>query len=403
MDANTAWQTFLSVLFLPFLKTAVDFAWGSGDELWVACAKRVFLLMPVLAVILGYWTSIFGLLTVPFRSDRKTFVTAILVTWWELGRGIFTFWGGFFKFAFVLVATFFNFVRLMILGLWALAQDILFMPLRAIGNVGESILNPGLPWIAISLTLVWALFEGVIFTFVMSPLVVDTMSNMTGTQLSIGFVRFPVFLFMVFLVLGSYAVLATWSEALRTRNIAAIIKIGAIELVAMFVEVVFLYREFVDALMPWFAQHTAGGFELGIVGTLAIASMTWFGVRAVSWFLFAASGTPVLMAIIQGRAMKPTRGHAEALGKRSFALTSHMITQMKSEGVWIEKHGERLIASFILPPLQVVAGAANFFTLLVVTQHLFTLPFKELSDLKDARTLMKGMGQPALNGEKRGA
>jgi hypothetical protein len=403
MDANVAWQGLLSVLFLPFLNTAVIYAWGAGDVTWLCWAKRLLLLLPVLAIILSYWASILGFLTVPFRSDRKAFVAAILVTWWELGRGIFSFWGGIFKFALVFVATIFNFIRLMILGVWALAQDILFMPLRAAANVGGSILNPSLPWIAIFLTLIWAFFEALIFTFVMTPLVVDTLSNMTGSQLSIAFVRFPVFLFMLFLILGSYAVLSTWADALKTKDVASIVKIGAIEAVAAFVEVVFLYREFVDALMPWFAQHSAGGFELGIVGTLLIAGMTWFGIRAVSWFLFASAGTPVIMGIIQGKAMKPTRGHAESVSKRSFALTSQMITQMKSEGVWIEKHGEALVGAFIIPPLQVVAGASNFCTLLIITQHVFELPFRTLDDLKDARTLLKGMGQPALRSEKRGA
>lgn len=403
MDLNTAWQGLLSVLFLPFLNTAVSFAWGAGDEHWICWAKRLLLLLPVLAIILAYWTTIVGLLTTPFRSDRKAFIAAILVTWWELGRGIFSFWGGIFKFLLVLVATIFNFMRLMILGLWALAQDILFMPLRAAANVGESILNPGLPWIAIGLTLIWAFFEALIFTFVMTPLVVDTLSNMTGSQLSTGFVRLPVFLFMLFLILGSYAVLSTWAEALRSKDVVQIIKIGAIEAVAAFVEVVFLYREFVDALMPWFAQHSAGGFELGIVGTLVIAGMTWFGIRAVSWFLFASSGTPVIMGIIQGKAIKTSRSHAESMSRRSAALTSHMITQMKNEGVWIEKHGEALIGSFVIPPLQVVGGAANFVTLLVITQHVFELPFRTLEDLKDARTLLKGMGQPTLRSEKKGA
>jgi hypothetical protein len=154
MDANALWQGLLSVLFNPFLNTAVNFAWGIGDQGWLIWVKRVYLLLPVLAIIVGYWATILGLLTVPFRSDRRAFIAALLVTWWALGRGIFSFWGGTFKFVLVLIATIFNFMRLMVLGLWALAQDIMFMPLRAVGNLGESILNPGLPWIAVGLTFI---------------------------------------------------------------------------------------------------------------------------------------------------------------------------------------------------------------------------------------------------------
>ena len=39
-------------------------------------------------------------------------------------------------------------------------------------------------------------------------------------------------------------------------------------------EVLFLYRELVDAITPWMAQQ---GFNLGIVGTLALAFAGWLG------------------------------------------------------------------------------------------------------------------------------
>jgi len=116
-------------------------------------------------------------------------------------------------------------------------------------QVGDNVVNRGVPWIAVGLTMFWCLLESVIFTYVMTPLVLDTLSNMTGTGLSEQFVRIPLFLFMLFIVLGSYSVLSTWTIALRSRNAITIVKIGVIESVAMFVEVVFLYREFVDALV----------------------------------------------------------------------------------------------------------------------------------------------------------
>jgi hypothetical protein len=200
-------------------------------------------------------------------------------------------------------------------------------------------------------------------------------------------VRIPLFLFMLFIVLGSYAVLSTWAAALKSRDWAMIVKIGVMELVAMFVEVVFLYREFVDALVPWFAQHTSGNFDLGIVGTLAIAGVTWLGIRSMTWFLFASSGTPTMMAIIQRQGV----GNREAAGatQPGFRFFSESFAgQLRNEFQWVGAEGERLLESFLVPPMQVVAAALNFVMLLVANRHLLELPLRTVQDLKDARVLV---------------
>jgi hypothetical protein len=56
--------------------------------------------------------------------------------------------------------------------------------------------------------------------------------------------------------------MAAWTEALKTRDVPTILKISLVEGVAAFVEVLFLYRELVDSLVPWFAQHTAKDSQL---------------------------------------------------------------------------------------------------------------------------------------------
>jgi hypothetical protein len=182
-------------------------------------------------------------------------------------------------------------------------------------------------------------------------------------------------------------VLSTWATALGTRNWPTIIKIGVVELVAMFVEVVFLYREFVDALVPWFAQHASGNFDLGIGGTLAIAGVTWLGLRSLTWFLFASAGTPTMMAIIQGHGV----GNRDAAGQiqPTFRFFSESFTsQLRKEFEWVGAEGERLLDSFLVPPMQVVAAAINFVTLLVGNRHLLELPLQSVRDFKDARSLV---------------
>ncbi len=373
------------------LLAALSFVWGAGDTFWLMAAKRTFLLLPLAAIALGYWNTLLGLFTALFRAERQRFINTLLVTWWDLGRAIFSFWGGTFSAVATLGVALFGLARLAVVGTWVALGDIVLIPFRGAAQVASGIANPSIPWIAVSMTLVWCVFEGLIFTYVMSPLVVDTLSNLTGDQLSDTMVRVPLFGFMLFIGLGSYSVLSSWTEALKTRNIAAIIKIGAIEAVALFVEVVFLYREFVDALVPWFAQHTSGGFELGIVGTLAIAGMTWFGIRSMSWFLFASSGTPTIMAIIQGTGLNVKRSEGAKVFRLSFPMSSAIIDRLKKETDWVRQTGEMVLGAFILPPLQVVAAAINFCTVLFTARHLFDLPFQTMADLKDARALLQSM------------
>jgi hypothetical protein len=382
-------QTIQDVLLLKPLLAAASFAWGSEDTVGWMAAKRTFLILPLAALAVSYWATLLGTVTALFRSDRQHFMSSLLVTWWDLGRAVFSFWGGVFKAVSALAVGIFGLARLAVVGTWVALGDIVLIPFRGAAQVASGIANPSVPWIAVSMTLAWCIFEGLIFTYVMSPLVVDTLSNLTGDQLNDTMVRLPLFGFMLFIGLGSYSVLSTWTAALKSKDIGAILKIGAIELVALFVEVVFLYREFVDALVPWFAQHTSGNFELGIFGTLAIASATWFGIRSLSWFLFASSGTPTIMAIIQGTGLNTRKSDGAKVFRLSFPMSSGLVDRLQKESVWVRETGEMVLGAFILPPLQVVAAAINFCTVVFTGKHLFELPFTDIKSLKDARTLLQ--------------
>ncbi|MCH8957546.1 hypothetical protein IIA28_19870 [candidate division KSB1 bacterium] len=332
-----------------------------------------------------------------FRPNRQAFVTELFITWWDLGKSIAAFWGGIFKFVFTLFITLLSALKVAVLGIWALIQEVLLMPLRLLGNAGRSVVGSTVPWIAVCMTLFWCLLEAVIFTYVTTPLVVDTFSNITGDNLSITMVRIPLFVFLVFIVLGSYAVLSTFVDSFKQKSISTIIGIGVIEIVVLFVEVVFLYREFVDALVPWFAQYSEN-FELGVFWTLAISAVVWFGIRSLSWFLFAAHGTPTIMAVIQGKGLALAKRRESASLPRS-PLSTNFMNKIKEDMVWIQKAGDDLLASFILPPLQVIAAAINFCTLLVSGQHLFELPIKSIADAIQIRTREKP--EPKIVNENR--
>jgi hypothetical protein len=385
----------LSILLFPlyFQQAFMEFAWGSGDQLWIMLGKRLFLMLPVMAIILGCWTSIACVLTVPIRQNRREFITTLFITWWDLGKSIVFFWGGVFKLMFSLIVAVLGLVRILLFGVWAILYDILLIPFSVVRHAARVVVGSSVPWIAVVLTVVWCIIETTIFTYVMTPLVVDTFSNITGTQLTETFVRFPLYLFLLFVVLGSYAVLSTFVDSVKSKSFSSIVGIGMVEIVVLFVEVVFLYREFVDSLVPWFAQYSEN-FELGVFWTLAISCCVWFGIRSLSWFLFASHGTPTIMAVIRGKGVRLTnRANAKTARGPFFEISGAFWDKIRAETEWGRNTGEQLLASFMLPPLQVVAASINFCTLLIITTHLFPLPFKDISTIKYSEHLINALSQ----------
>jgi hypothetical protein len=362
-------------------------------------AKRLFILLPVVAMIAGCWLTTPSVLTVIFRHQRREYITAIVITWWDLGKSIVSFWGGIFKFVVSLLGAIIGLTKMIIIGLWSVIQEILFFPFRVLRAAGQSVVSSSVPWIAVFLTVFWCIIEAVIFTYVVSPLVSDTLSNITGEQLSGTLLRIPLFIFLLFVVLGSYAVLSNLVTAVKSKSVAGIAGIFVVELVVLFVEVVFLYREFVDSLVPWFAQYSAG-FELGVFWTLAIACFAWFGIRSISWFLFAAHGTPTILSVVQGKGLGVASAPAEQAKTRFVAFSADFISKVKADADWTKAKGDELLAAFMLPPLQVVAATINFCILLVSGKHLFQLPFTSLESILSSGAILERLAAPKSAGAK---
>jgi hypothetical protein len=221
----------------------------------------------------------------------------------------------------------------------------------------------------------------------MSPLVIDTISNLSGEDLYDSSVRIPLFLFLLTLVLGSYAVLAAWTDAIRERNVMSILRISAVELVAVLLEVLFLYREFVDALVPWFAMHMEQNFEPSAALILGIAFMIWLGVRGMTWFLFGSYGTPVLLAVIRGEGLQK----AEAQPSQDTAYSKYSATYMeglRKDMDWLNSRSLEMLGALILPPMQLVAACLNFLLLLISGKNPIRLPLKDLSELAESARLL---------------
>lgn len=396
-DTGSITKFVLYIVLFPslFQEAFIEFAWATGDPMLLMAAKRLFLLLPAFAFIIGCWITIPALLTVVFRHNRKEFVISLFITWWDLGKAIVSFWGGIFSFTFHFVIALLELIKIVVLGIWSVLQMIFVMPFRMLGQASKRVVGSTIPWIAVFLTLFWVIVESTIFTYVTTPLVMDTLSNITGEQLSILAIRIPLFTFLFFIVLGSYAVLSTFVNSVKEKNITQIIGIGVIEVIVLFVEVIFLYREFVDALVPWFALY-ADNVQISMLGILSISTFMWFGIRSLSWFLFASFGTPTIMAIIQGKGveLKSSKKKATADVKvTEWDITNGFMETIKEDAEWVQNKGEELLAAFMLPPLQIIASAINFLTLLVSGTHLFDLPFKSMDDIKQSNVLIETLSK----------
>jgi hypothetical protein len=155
----------LVALWTPF-KAAFAWCWGAGDATWLAVIKRIFLLLPLGAVFVGYWSSVLSIPTIIVRSRRRTFVSLMLVTWWDMARAMFAFWGGVFRFALQLFVSLLGAGQMLAIGVWTLVSELILLPFRFVRRMGSNVLNPGVPWIAVTMTFFWCVFEAIIFTFV---------------------------------------------------------------------------------------------------------------------------------------------------------------------------------------------------------------------------------------------
>ncbi len=382
----------ISILLFPtfFQDAFFSWAWGANDDVYIMLVKRLFLLLPVAAIVFGCWITIGCIFTVIIRQERRRYVGALFVTWWDLMRAIFTFWSGIFKFLFFILGWILAFLRITIVGIWLAIQDILLTPLRAIRGMGENAFRPGVPWVAVWMTLLWCALEAFIFTFVMTSLVVDTLSGLTGMELNIYLVQVCLYFMLLAFVVGSYAILSTLEAAIQSRQSKQIATILIIEGITLIFEVLFLYREFVDALVPWFAQHAGDDFSMGIFSILLLATFVWAGIRGMTWFLFAASGTPTIMAIIQRTGLRNDGGKSSGGSKTDhFVFIKQAVDVIKKDINWCHEKGDEVISAFVLPPLQIIAASINFCTLLITANHLFEIPFKSYKEVLSARELIK--------------
>lgn len=384
------WQDLVAILIAPIQWIPemqwwfIDFFTDSASP-WIAVAKFVFLFLPALLWIAAMWCTQLSIYTIPFRSGRLKFFSMMLMAWWDTARGVWLYWVGISRMAVVAIGWIFTLARLAVKLVMEIGKQLLVLPFTMTGRITKSYSQPGVPWIAFLMLVFWSLLEATIFTFTLFPTVSEVLADLGGVE-SPQYTVPILYLFLLMLILGSFACVQALVDAVKKREFKFIVQMVLVELFVMFFEVMFLYRELVDAITPWIAQQTGEKFKLGILFTLSLATFGWAGIRGMTWFLFGQFGTPPMLAFISRRPMiQPEGGEVTAVARPVQPGWRAPIEEFKREAEWLHEKSDQLVEYLTLPVLHILAAAMNFALILVASRPVFTIPFKSLKEVMGMR------------------
>jgi len=327
------------------------------------------------------WSTMLSIYTLPFRSGRGAFVTALLMAWWDAGRCIWLYWTGAARLMMALVGWFLGAIRFVLLTLRNTALGLLRSPLAMLDWTSRRYFQPGMPWVAFLVLVVWCAVEATVFTFTLQPTLNEVFGGLTGYEPNPNIMAPLLWLFLFMLIGGSFACVQVLNEAVKHKKVGEIVQMALVESAVMFFEVIFLYRELIDAVTPWIAQQSGGEVRLGLISTMLLASFGWVGVRGMSWFLFGRFGTPALLAILSRQTISQEGGVSAVPAPVSNDMWKAPIDALKKEVAWFDQEAKRLFELLTLPVLQVLAAALNFAVVVVQSRPVFALPFKSLDDM----------------------
>jgi hypothetical protein len=382
---------------LDWEKLVLGFA-VSGASVGAIALKGALFLLPGALLVSAMWCTMASLYTLPFRSGRGGFLTALLMSWWDAGRMIWFYWAGLVRFAVVLVGWTWGLLKLAGSLFLRLVKFIFTRPLALLDWATRQYFQPGVPWIAFIFILLWSALEATIFTFTLRPTISEVMADLTGAELTGWSVSLILWPFLFILISGSFAAIQALADAIEAKRKSQIVSMALVEAFVMFFEVMFLYRELIDAITPWIAQQTA--FQLGFFSTLALASFGWIGVRSMTWFLFGRFGTPALLGILGRQNIAGASSGAPAAGPGPIEpdFWRGPIQALKAEAEWFKKEGREVFELLSLPVLQLLAAAVNFAVVVILGHPTFALPFRSLDQVLASTPLLTASGKHALPG-----
>jgi len=386
--AGVAW-------IVPFQARIFGFVLGSAS-FWSLAGMAVLLLLPAAVFIAGIWGTMVSLYTIPFRLGRSvTLMQSIALAWWDALRMVWFYWAGLVKFLIVMVGWTWGLIKVTVQLVWGTLKGAVTSPFAVLDATSR---RPGVPWPAFFLLIVWSAVEATIFTFTLRPTMSELLADLTGYEVN-GFALIVIlWIFLAIIIAGSFACIQVLNDAIKEKQTGNIVFMILVEIAVAMFEVLFLYRELVDAMTPWLAQQ---GIQLGIFGTIGLAFFGWVGVRGMTWFLFGRFGAPALIALL-GRQPLVVEGMA-AHGSAPVApdYWKGPIAALKAEREWFRKESRELFELASLPVLQVVAAGMNFLFVVFTGRGHFSLPFKSIDDVLTATHFPARVSGEVARGEAR--
>ena len=368
----------------------------SGASFWSLAGMAVLLLLPAAVFIAGIWGTMVSLYTIPFRLGRSVILMqSIALAWWDALRMVWFYWAGLVKFLIVMVGWTWGLIKVTVQLVWGTLKGAVTSPFAVLDATSR---RPGVPWPAFFLLIVWSAVEATIFTFTLRPTMSELLADLTGYEVN-GFALIVIlWIFLAIIIAGSFACIQVLNDAIKEKQTGNIVFMILVEIAVAMFEVLFLYRELVDAMTPWLAQQ---GIQLGIFGTIGLAFFGWVGVRGMTWFLFGRFGAPALIALL-GRQPLVVEGMA-AHGSAPVApdYWKGPIAALKAEREWFRKESRELFELASLPVLQVVAAGMNFLFVVFTGRGHFSLPFKSIDDVLTATHFPARVSGEVARGEAR--
>ena len=353
----------------------------SGQSVGTIIFASLLLGLPAALFVAGMWSTMLSLYTLPFRSGRGGFIIALFMAWWDAGKCMVLYWTGIGR---VIVAFFgwiLGAIKYILMTLRNVIVNLFRSPLALLDWTSRRYFQPGVPWIAFLVLVVWCAVEATVFTFTLQPTLNEVFGGITGHEPDPRVMAPLLWLFLFLLIGGSFACVQVLTDAVKNRKVGEIIQMALVESAVMFFEVIFLYRELIDAITPWIAQQSGGELRMGLVSTLLLASFGWVGVRGMSWFLFGRYGTPALLAILGRQTITQEGGLSSVPAPVAPDMWKAPIEALKKDVTWFKEEGKRFFELFTLPVLQMLAAALNFAVVVVQSRPVFLLPFKSLDDM----------------------
>lgn len=352
------------------------FILGAGS-FWGVVGMTLLLLLPATALVAGVWGTMISLYTLPFRLGRAgTLLQALLMSWWDALRMVWFYWAGLVRFLVVFVGWIWGLLKLGVQLVWGTLKGAITSPLALLDATAR---RPGVPWPAFFLLVIWSAIEATIFTFTLRPTMSELLADLTGYEVNALLLVVILWVFLYVLIAGSFACIQVLNDAIKTRQVGQIVFMVLVEITVALFEVLFLYRELVDAITPWLAQQ---GVQLGVVGTLGLAFFGWVGVRGMTWFLFGRFGAPALIGLLGRQAF----GHEHGTGAPSGGLGvadfwQGPISALKKDTEWFKKEAKEVFELMSLPILQLLAAGFNFGVVVITGRPHFSLPFRSIDDV----------------------